>query len=401
MATDDSPVAAPFRDRIKELRRVPASDLRPNRKNWRTHNDEQRAALAGVLAEIGIADAVIARECEDGTLELIDGHLRQETLPNSMVPVLVLDVTEAEADKLLLTLDPLAALAGTDGAKLTALLDQVDSESAAVTKLLADLAAQALAATPVVVSDADAEPQIDRAEELRVKWGVETGQLWGCGDHRLLVGDCRDADDVEWLMNGEVADACITDPPYGMKWSADASRFSGGKFGNHPRERERPDVIGDDAPFDPAPLLGFDVVVLWGMNHFCSRLPSGGSLVWIKKPDARFGTFLSDCEIAWTNVGRGVYAIRHEWGGITRESERGEFLHSTQKPVVVIAWAMEKTKAGKLIFDPYVGSGTTIIACERSNRRCFAIEISPAYCAVILQRFLDATGKLPVLLPSP
>ena len=102
-----------MRDRIKELRRVPASELRANPKNWRRHPPAQEAALRGVLEDIGFADAVIARETEDG-LELIDGHLRQEVMGNQVIPVLIVDVTEEEADKMLLTYDPLAAMAEVD-----------------------------------------------------------------------------------------------------------------------------------------------------------------------------------------------------------------------------------------------------------------------------------------------
>src|SRR5262245_2519353 len=106
-------MAAPaIRDRIVELRRVPASSLLPSPHNWRTHSQAQQDALQGVLDEVGYADALIAREREDGALELIDGHLRKDTTPDAVVPVLVLDVTADEADKLLLTLDPLAAMAG-------------------------------------------------------------------------------------------------------------------------------------------------------------------------------------------------------------------------------------------------------------------------------------------------
>ena len=101
-----------MRDRIKELRRVKAAQLKPHPLNWRTHGPQQRAAMSGVLAEIGYADALLARELDDGSLELIDGHLRAEITPDDEVPVLVLDVTAAEAAKLLATLDPLAALAG-------------------------------------------------------------------------------------------------------------------------------------------------------------------------------------------------------------------------------------------------------------------------------------------------
>ena len=96
-----------MKDRVKELRRVPASELRANPKNWRRHPPSQEAALRGVLEDIGFADAVIARETADG-LELIDGHLRQEVMGDQSIPVLIVDVTEEEADKILLTHDPLA-----------------------------------------------------------------------------------------------------------------------------------------------------------------------------------------------------------------------------------------------------------------------------------------------------
>ena len=92
-----------IRDRIKELRRVPAAQLRPNPRNWRTHSPQQRDALQGILAEVGYAGALLARELADGSLELIDGHLRAETTPDAMVPVLVLDVNEAEANLILAT----------------------------------------------------------------------------------------------------------------------------------------------------------------------------------------------------------------------------------------------------------------------------------------------------------
>src|SRR5437764_13097579 len=98
-----------IRDRIKDFRRVKAEQLRPHPRNWRTHPAAQQDAMRGVLAEIGYADALLARELADGSLQLIDGHLRAEVTPDALVPVLVLDVTEQEALKLLVTLDPLCA----------------------------------------------------------------------------------------------------------------------------------------------------------------------------------------------------------------------------------------------------------------------------------------------------
>ena len=128
-----------IRDRIKELRRVKASELIPNPKNWRTHPVEQQDAMKGVLSEIGYADALIAREVDEG-LMLVDGHLRAETTPDSEVPVLVLDINEDEADLMLLTLDPLAAMAGRAEERLAALLEGIEIDNEAVTQLLNNLA---------------------------------------------------------------------------------------------------------------------------------------------------------------------------------------------------------------------------------------------------------------------
>jgi len=127
-----------LRDRIKELRRVPVNQLLPNPKNWRMHPAAQQDAMRGILAEVGIADAVLARETSAG-LMLIDGHLRADVSPEATWPVLVLDVTEAEADMLLAAHDPLAAMAETDDDKLDALLASVDVESAALQQMFNEL----------------------------------------------------------------------------------------------------------------------------------------------------------------------------------------------------------------------------------------------------------------------
>lgn len=127
------------KDRIKDFRRVPARELLPHPKNWRTHPPAQQDALRGILAEVGIADAAIAYETRDG-LRLIDGHLRAEALPDTPIPVLVLDVTDGEADKLLLSLDPLAAMAGADAERLDALLAEVDTDSDALRAAFESLA---------------------------------------------------------------------------------------------------------------------------------------------------------------------------------------------------------------------------------------------------------------------
>ena len=157
-----------FRDRIKELRRVPASQLEPNPKNWRTHPKAQQDALRGILAEVGYADALLARETKDGGLMLIDGHLRAETTPDALVPVLVLDVDESEAAKILATLDPLAAMAGADADKLDELLRHVKTGSAALHERLARLAAE----TGVIIPEEPRQPAEAAEPALPTKFAI-------------------------------------------------------------------------------------------------------------------------------------------------------------------------------------------------------------------------------------
>lgn len=131
-----------LRDRIVGFERVPREKLRRNPKNWRTHNNAQRNALNGVLEEVGIVDAVIARHLSDGTYELIDGHLRSETIEQD-IPTLIVDLDDREAAEVLATLDPLAAMAGANADALDSLLKQFTSSSAAVQAMVAELAEKA------------------------------------------------------------------------------------------------------------------------------------------------------------------------------------------------------------------------------------------------------------------
>jgi len=128
-----------IRDRVKEFRRIPANELIPNPKNWRTHPDGQRKALQGILTEVGFAGAELARETPDGIM-LIDGALRRETMGTQPVPVLITDLTEAEADLLLAVFDPIAAMAGADKKLLEQLLDEIQTSDDGLADLLTQLA---------------------------------------------------------------------------------------------------------------------------------------------------------------------------------------------------------------------------------------------------------------------
>lgn len=164
------------RDRVKELRRVSASELVPNPRNWRTHPPAQQDALRGVLAEVGYAGALLARELDDGRLQLIDGHLRAETTPDCLVPVLVLDVDEQEALKILVTHDPLTALAGADVEKLNEALSECNIRNPALMAMLAELD--------------DAARQAHEAAEEETKRGeVEIPESW------QVVVECSSEDE--------------------------------------------------------------------------------------------------------------------------------------------------------------------------------------------------------------
>lgn len=128
-----------IKDRIKDFRRVKASELKPNPKNWRKHPQSQRDAMTAALSEIGFAGAQLCRELPDGSLELIDGHLRAEVSGDADIPVLVLDVTEQEADKILLTFDPLSAMAETENRLLAELVESVEFDSASLRKMIDDM----------------------------------------------------------------------------------------------------------------------------------------------------------------------------------------------------------------------------------------------------------------------
>jgi hypothetical protein len=178
--------STPIRDRIKEFRRVKASELRANPRNWRTHPTSQRTALEGVLTEIGYAAALLARELPDGSLELVDGHLRAETTPDQQVPVLILDVDETEANTILATFDPLGALAIADDAQLNALLRDIETSSQAVESLLADLTKDMNLSTGDVFEDWSSAREPNDTDAVLFPERFEV--LVKCADEKQQIG---------------------------------------------------------------------------------------------------------------------------------------------------------------------------------------------------------------------
>lgn len=382
--------------------------LLANPGNFRIHPKVQQAALSGSLDTLGWIQQVIVNK---QTGHVVDGHLRVSLALREgvkSVPVVYVDLSPEEEAQALMSLDPIAAMATTDKNKLDELLRQVQTDDANVMQFLTDLA-EKNGLEYGEGNQVDAEPQIDRAEELRVKWGVETGQLWQLGEHRLICGDCTDPSVVEKVMGGERAKYGFHDPPYGIevvgmaRTVGSSKPFGSGRIGfdNTVKANEYSPVIGDDKPFDPSDVLNLsDYCVLWGANYYADKLPNmKGWLVWDKKGRDDWRDTFSDCELAWTNIKTVTRIFRHTWLGMVQEGEREKRVHPTQKPVLLYQKIINDLfKEDGAVLDCYSGSAPTLLACENLNRKCRAIEISPAYVAVALERWSVATGKTPVLV---
>ncbi|MGD0290699.1 MAG: DNA methyltransferase [Candidatus Binataceae bacterium] len=414
-----------IRDRVRELRRVKASELVPNPKNWRRHPKEQAAALKGLLAEVGYADALIVRELPDGRLMLIDGHLRAETTKNATVPVLVLDVTEAEADKLLLTLDPLAAMALADQEQVMALLETVRTDSQAVAALLERVAGQeAWQAIDGLREIVDPPAAINKADELRAKWGTETGQLWRIGAHRILCADCRDEAAVRrlWGDNGPRLRMIWTDPPYGVDYAAKNAYLNRSDRGNRiqvPIENDKLTAGETGFLFKAALSVAKDWAHTGATVY--ATVPSGPLLIYFVQALTAAG-FTFRAQLAWVKqqfvIGMADYHHRFEpilYGWLPdgahyfiedrRQDDVFEIdkphvndLHPTTKPVELIArMVRNSSREGELVYDPFCGSGSTLLAAHQLERIGYGVEIDPGYLAVTLERF-SMLGLKPELM---
>ena len=482
--------AMTMKDRVKELRRVPASELRANPKNWRRHPPSQEAALRGVLEDIGFADAVIARETDDG-LELIDGHLRQEVMGDQVVPVLIVDVTEEEADKMLLTYDPLAMMAHADQDQLLHLLRDTQFESQAVNDMLEAVAnGERLPMPDLTEPVEDPGPQIDRADELREKWQTERGQVWEVGRHRLMCGDSTDAHDWRLLCGDNRAVLCHADPPYGMNkdmendnlhasnldafqmrwWLAlrpvledNASVYIWGNpedlwrlwfiggLKDAERMTIRNEIVWDKGGggqgvgsagyrcYFPSERCLFFMIGEQGFNENADNYWEGWEPIrlYLEQERLRMGWDVPTMKriVGHSDLSRDHWTSKSQWEFPTREvyealqqgakaqgfkreyddlkqefyATRASFdnthdnmtdvwrfqrvggddrwEHETPKPVEMVQRVVKSSAPkGKAILDPFLGSGTTMVAAEQLGRICYGMEIEPKYVAVTLER---------------
>jgi DNA modification methylase len=392
-------------NRIVGSAEVAPDQLLANPQNWRIHPQAQQQALSAVLTEVGWVQQVIVNQ---RTGYVVDGHLRVAlaiSRAEPVIPVLYVDLSPEEEALVLASLDPLAGMAVTDAEMLAALTDGLEVSDAALAELLG-----LTPDTPIGDPDAVPEPPAEAVTKV--------GDLYGMGEHRLLCGDATSAEAMGRLLAGATPVLTVTDPPYGVgyepEWRNEAERsgyIDQGNRGNRPSARRTGKITNDDRSDWGAAwaLIPSDVLYCWHASMF-------GPVVQASIEDAGFDI---RSQIIWSKrhfpIGRGHYHWRHEccwyavrgashwvgdhsqttvWeAGLDRDVEGG---HSTPKPVELIEHAVRNHDA-PAVLDPFMGTGTTLIACERLGRQSYGMEIDPVYCDVIVQRWEEFTGEKAVL----
>ena len=381
----------------QQLEQWPLERLVPYARNPRK-NDQAVDKVASAIREFGFRVPILAKS--DGTV--IDGHLRLKAahkLKLETVPVLLADdMTETQVKAFRISVNRMSELAEWDIELLALELEDLRLEDFDIDltgfdpgelKLLFDEDVKA-------ETEGDTEPQIDRAGELQKQWGVETGQLWQLGGHRILCGDSTKAEDVGRVMQGEKADLCLTDPPYGIgETCSDKNKY----YQYQDTKENLKSLI--DAFLSIAHSISTIVVLTPStLNHRMYPDPSW-TMAWFYPAGAFCCPWGFSCWQPILCYGKDPKTAKckgsHPDAIVLTESAE-KLGHPCPKPIKFWQWLMERTsEKGEIIFEPFSGSGTTLIACENLGRKCRAIEISPGYVAVALQRWADHTGKTPVL----
>jgi DNA modification methylase len=370
------------------------SDLIPYALNSRTHSDEQVAQLAASIREFGFTNPVLV----DDQNNLIAGHgrlLAARKLKMNKVPVVVVTGLDDRKRRALVIADNKLALnAGWDEEALRIELEDLSADFGELMGFSEDeLLALLKQDASEGLTDEDAVPE---APEVPIT--VE-GDVWVLGNHRLMCGDSTSIDAVDRLMNSQKADMVFTDPPYGVEYQSNM-RTKSNKF----------DVLVNDNQFlDIAPIVeafstGWVFVwTSWKVQTKWIELLAGfgyptNIVIW-HKPGGGIGdlkkTFSSDYEIAlvWH---RGAELCGKRIGSVWTINKDGAttYVHPTQKPVALAEEAIDKTtNRNAVVLDLFGGSGSTLIACEKTSRDCRMMELDQKYCDVIINRWQNFTGK--------
>jgi DNA modification methylase len=235
------------------------------------------------------------------------------------------------------------------------------------------------------------EVEEDEAPEVSSDPPVsKLGEIYQLGRHFVMCGDSTDFGQVSDLINGQNIDLVYTDPPYGINEKGDRSKRGGMTKGNNlPDFKDDTNQYAIDA-YKIVEELGIPRQVWWGANYYCHALPlSNNWFVWDKRVEEKQHDTQSDCELAWVkSKWSSIRIFRHLWKGLMKDSERGQArVHATQKPIALAVWAFDYFKDVNIVLDLFLGSGSTLIACEQTDRICYGMELDPKYTDVIRKRY--------------
>lgn len=253
---------------------------------------------------------------------------------------------------------------------------------------------------PVDLSVTELEAEEDNYEiPNEINTDIVIGDLFEIGEHRLLCGDSTDSDQVAKLMKGEKADMVFTDPPYGISIVGNNGKVGGdNKAKNGVYSKVIADETTDTAKdfYNTCIALGMDNFIIWGGNYFVDFLPFSASwIIWDKRGDMNSNNF-ADGEMAWCSFETRVRIYKQLWNGMIREGEKDKRVHPTQKPIKVLSDIITDQIKGNLLFDGFLGSGSTMVASHQLKRKCYGMELDPKYCQVIIDRMKKLDPSLVV-----
>ena len=240
----------------------------------------------------------------------------------------------------------------------------------------------------------------DYTEPEQMQVDVVLGDLIEIGEHRLLCGDSTDSELINKVLNNQKVELLLTDPPYGIDYGGMLKGKGDGKGGADKNGWKSYDAPDWDKSKPEKGVLQYlceisDNQIIWGGNYFTDDLPpTMGWLIWDK---GQRGFSLADGEMAWTSFNNALRIKEYARALANREEKN----HPTQKPIEIINWCFEyadrhSKKEIKLVFDAYLGSGSTMVAAHQLNRKCYGMELDPKYCQVIIDRMLKLDDNLEV-----
>jgi DNA modification methylase len=394
------------------------NNLKSDHKNARKRTDRSAKLIAESLQRYGAARSIVIDEdnrilAGNGTIEGakqagIKNVRVIETDGSEIIAVKRTGLTEDEKVGLALADNRTSDLSDWDAQMLQQLSEEHDIAPWFEQEDLAEIIGE------VEQLPAEGNTDPDEVPEAPEDPITKPGDLWILGNHRLLCGDSTNPQHVERLMDDKKADMVFTDPPYGMNLDTDYSTIKGSaKAKIKGGGRTYAPVAGDNEDFTPdlintifASFADVPEIFIWGADYFSELLPErkdGSWIVWDKRGSEEADKIVgASFELCWSKAKHKREIARVKWIGAFGNPEARQRVHPTQKPTDLILWFFDRWgESSRLVVDLYLGSGSTLIACEKQRKACYGMEMSPAYCDVIVKRWEDFTGNKAILEESP